>query len=111
MYSINDFYTSLEFALISEGILKSDKVFDDMNVLKVRLHSLVNSSHSTYFDYPEYINQIRHSHQHTLQDHGRIERYGFLRQYHRACENIRSVAPQYFQATVFRRRRWLYLAQ
>ena len=47
----------MEFALISEGILKSERVYDLANVLSVRLHTLANSDSSTYFDYPEYINR------------------------------------------------------
>ena len=54
-YTLKDLQDAFEFALISEGILKSDKVFDETNVLKVRLHSLVNSNYHTYFEYPEYI--------------------------------------------------------
>ena len=45
----------MEFALISEGMLKSDKVYDRANVLLVRLHSINNSSDREYFSYPEYI--------------------------------------------------------
>lgn len=54
-YTLNDLKDAFDFALISEGILKSDKIFDETNILKVRLHSLVNSDESIYFDYPEYI--------------------------------------------------------
>ena len=55
MFTLKDLKDAFDFALISEGVLKSDKVYDDANVLKVRLHSLVESSSSTYFDYPEYV--------------------------------------------------------
>ncbi len=51
MYTLNDLENAFDFALISEGILKSDKVFDYANVLTVRLHSIVNSSAKEYFDY------------------------------------------------------------
>lgn len=54
-YTLKDLKDAFDFALIAEGVLKSDKVYDDANVLKVRLHSLVESEASTYFDYPEYI--------------------------------------------------------
>ena len=50
MYTLKDLQKSLEFSLISEGILKSDKVFDYANVLSVRMHALVNSSYSQFFD-------------------------------------------------------------
>lgn len=51
MYNLNDLENAFDFALISEGILKSDKVFDYANVLTVRLHSIVNSNAKEYFDY------------------------------------------------------------
>ena len=53
-YTLKDLYDAFEFALISEGILSSDKVFDDYNVLKVRLRSLVNGEYAKYFDIEEY---------------------------------------------------------
>lgn len=54
-YTLSDLYSAFEFALISEGILSSDKVFDDYNVLKVRLRSLVNSDYAKYFEMDEYV--------------------------------------------------------
>lgn len=51
MYTLKDLEKALEFSLISEGILKSDKVFDYANILSVRLHSLVNSTYAEYFNY------------------------------------------------------------
>lgn len=56
-YTLNDLKDAMDFALISEGVLKSEKVYDDVNVLKVRLHSLVNSDYHVYFEYPEYISK------------------------------------------------------
>lgn len=56
-YTLTDLVDAFEFALISEGVLKSDKIYDDANVLRVRLNSLVNSAYSTYFDYPEYVSK------------------------------------------------------
>ncbi len=54
-YTLQDLERALDFALISEGILNSEKVYDDTNILKVRLHGLVNSEQSIFFDYPEFI--------------------------------------------------------
>ncbi len=54
-YTLKDLRDAFEFALISEGVLKSDRIYDDSNVLKIRLNSLINSNYSTYFDYPEYV--------------------------------------------------------
>lgn len=42
-YSLDDLYYALEFALISEGVLKSDKAYDEYNELKVRLQQIINS--------------------------------------------------------------------
>ncbi|MCI8445915.1 MAG: ATP-binding protein, partial [Bacilli bacterium] len=56
-YSLKDLRDAFDFALIAEGVLKSDKVYDDANVLKVRLHSLVNSDYSIYFDVDEYVSR------------------------------------------------------
>ena len=48
----------MDFALISEGVLKSEKVYDNANVLSVRLHTLANSESNMYFEYPEYVDRI-----------------------------------------------------
>jgi len=56
-YDLKDLEKALDFALISEGILKSDKVFDYANVLSVRLHSLVNSECAEYFNYDKMISK------------------------------------------------------
>ncbi len=54
-YTLKDLKDAFDFALISEGVLKSDKIYDDSNVLKVRLHGLVNGDYAKYFDLPEYM--------------------------------------------------------
>lgn len=56
-YELKDLKDAFDFALIAEGVLKSDKVYDDANVLKVRLHSLVNSDYAVYFDVKDYISK------------------------------------------------------
>ncbi len=56
-YNLKDLEKALDFAMISEGVLKSDKVFDYANILSVRLHSLINSSAATYFEYDKYISK------------------------------------------------------
>ena len=56
-YTLNDLKDAFDFALISEGSLNSDKIYDDSNVLKVRIHSLAAGDESVYFDYPEYVNR------------------------------------------------------
>ena len=49
VYNLVDLKSALDFALISEGILKSEKIFDYANVLSVRLNSLSNSEYGKYF--------------------------------------------------------------
>lgn len=56
-YKLKDLYDAFEFALISEGVLKSDKVYDANNILKVRLESIINGDYAKYFDYDEYISK------------------------------------------------------
>ena len=56
-FTLEDFKDALDFSLISEGILKSDKVYDKINILKVRLESLMSSEYSTYFKFDEYISK------------------------------------------------------
>ncbi len=56
-YTLKDLYNAFEFALISEGILKSDKVYDKNNILKVRLDSIINSEVGKFFEYDKYISK------------------------------------------------------
>ena len=58
MYTMKDFATALEFALISEGVMNSDSAYELANVLKVRFSTLMNSDYARYFDYNNgYINR------------------------------------------------------
>ena len=57
MYTIKDYYDSLEFALISEGVFSSNRIFDYANILKVRLNSLINSDYVNYFVCNNYMNK------------------------------------------------------
>ena len=54
-YTLNDLELAMDFALISEGILKSERVFDYANVISVRLHTLATGENRIYFDYPHYV--------------------------------------------------------
>lgn len=54
-YGLNDLRLALDFALISEGSLNSERIYDEANVLKVRLRTLINSDYAVYFDCKEYI--------------------------------------------------------
>ena len=54
-YGLKEFSQALEFSLISEGTLTSEKIFDYSNVLKIRLNTLINSDYARYFDYPNFV--------------------------------------------------------
>ena len=56
-YTLEDFSNGLDFALIDEGVWKSEKIFDDANILKVRLTNLMNSNLRKIFEYPTYISK------------------------------------------------------
>lgn len=54
-YTLQDLEKALEFTLISEGILRNDKMYNEAITLKVRLHSIAISQNATYFSYPSYV--------------------------------------------------------
>ena len=56
-YGLKDLADALDFALISEGALNSDKIFDQNNVLKVRLHTLLNGDYAKYFECDKYVSR------------------------------------------------------
>lgn len=56
-FTLTDLENALDFALISEGILKSDRVFDYANILSVRLHTLANSDYAKFFEYDKLIDR------------------------------------------------------
>ena len=54
-YGLEDLKLALDFALLSEGALNSNKVYDESNVLKVRLHTLLNGDYARYFECERYV--------------------------------------------------------
>ena len=52
---MEDVEKALNFTLISEGLLRNEKAYNEAITLKVRLHSLVISDGSRFFNYPKYI--------------------------------------------------------
>lgn len=56
-FTLQDLENALDFALISEGVLKSDRIFDYANILSVRLHSLVSGEYAKYFECKEMISK------------------------------------------------------
>lgn len=54
-YGLEQFREALDFALISEGILKSDKVYDQTNLLRVRMDALINSDSAKFFSVEKFV--------------------------------------------------------
>ena len=54
-YTLNDLQQAFDFALISEGMLQSESVYEDANKLRVRIHALVSGTKGEYFNTHEYI--------------------------------------------------------
>ena len=54
-FTLEDVEKALNFTLISEGLLRNEKAYNEAITLKVRLHSLVISDGSRFFNYPKYI--------------------------------------------------------
>ena len=54
-FTLEDVEKALNFTLISEGLLRNEKAYNEEITLKVRLHSLVISDGSRFFNYPKYI--------------------------------------------------------
>lgn len=57
MYTLDQLEDAFNFALISEGSLTNNSVYEQMNTLRVRIHNLANSTDRTYFEYPKYISK------------------------------------------------------
>lgn len=56
-YGLEDLKIAFDFALISEGSLTSDKVYDEDNILKVRLNNLLKGDYAKYFECDEYVSR------------------------------------------------------
>ena len=54
-FTLEDLEKALSFTLISEGLLRNDKMYDEAITLKVRLHALVIGENSEYLRYPQFI--------------------------------------------------------
>ena len=48
-YTLEDLEKALNFALISEGLLKNDKIYSGAIAIKVRLHSIIIGENSRFF--------------------------------------------------------------
>lgn len=55
-FTLDDLEIALNFALISEGLLLNEKSYAEGIALKVKLHTLNNSSNARFFDYQNFCN-------------------------------------------------------
>ena len=51
VYTLEDLYDALEFALLSEGVFNSEAAYDKANSLKIHLHHIINSPNKMFFEY------------------------------------------------------------
>ena len=56
-YSLKDLYYALEFAIVSEGAMNNESIYEKMNKLKTSLHSIINNDSKTFFEYEGYISR------------------------------------------------------
>ena len=56
-YTLSDIYYALEFSLINEGAFTSETSFDRNNILKSRMHNMINSPEAKYFEFKGYISK------------------------------------------------------
>lgn len=54
-FTLKDMEKALDFTLIGEGFLNNRQMQDSAIILKVRLHSIINSRNALYFDIKQYI--------------------------------------------------------
>jgi len=54
-FTIDDLEVALNFTLISEGLLLNEKSYASATALKVKLHSIANSTMRKYFEYDNFI--------------------------------------------------------
>ena len=53
-YTLKDLLYAFDFALIDEGLLNSNKIYDMNHELRVRLANLIDSEYNVFFDIKEY---------------------------------------------------------
>ena len=56
-YGLDDLMMALDFALLSEGVFNSSRIYDENNVLRVRLHTLLNGDYARYFECDRYVSR------------------------------------------------------
>lgn len=54
-FTLEDLEKALQFTLISEGLLRNERLYDEAITLKVRLHSIAIGECAEFFSFPNYI--------------------------------------------------------
>lgn len=54
-FTLEDLEKALNFAMISEGMMRNDKLYNSAVALKVRLHSIIIGEYAKYFNVPNYM--------------------------------------------------------
>lgn len=57
IYTLEDIYDALDFALLSEGIYNSTTMYERAISLKIHLHQLINGPYKKFFEYPYVISK------------------------------------------------------
>lgn len=57
VYTLEDIYDALEFALLSEGVYNSVSMYERAITLKIHLHQLINGPYKKFFEYPYVISK------------------------------------------------------
>ena len=56
-YPLDDLYYALEFAIVSEGGLNNEKIYEKLNRLKTQLHGIINSDQRMFFEYEGFVSR------------------------------------------------------
>ena len=56
-YTLDDLYYALEFAIVSEGGLNNEKIYEKLNRLKTQLHGIINSDQRLFFEYSGFVSR------------------------------------------------------
>lgn len=76
-YTLDDLSTALDFALVSEGMYNSEKRYDDLSVLSLRLNAILNSDSRHYFDFPYHISRDLYINNLLTTEHGKASIVNF----------------------------------
>ena len=78
-FTLDQLEVALNFALISEGLLLNDKSYSEAIALKVKLHSINNSSSKEFFNVPSFITAEQFINSMLLtQNNGRVQIVNFV---------------------------------